>query len=246
MTEAGWLSVLFFAIALLYATVGQAGASGYLAVMGLFGFAPDAMKTTALALNLLVAAIGTYQFWRAGLMSWRTFYPFGILGIPFSLLGGAIQVPPHFYYVIVGVILILSGVQMVRSSLRKTPPADPPAQAPFFPALAAGGVIGLVSGSTGTGGGVFLAPVILGMNWVSVRQTAAVTAAYNLLNSAAALAGAYSILPAIPTALPGWLVAVGLGGAIGAFFGARHLPESVLRNLLAAILLISGLKLIVS
>lgn len=246
MTDAGWLGVLFFAIALLYASVGQAGASGYLAVMGLFGFAPDAMKTTALALNLLVAAIGTYQFWRAGLMSWRTFYPFGILGIPFSLLGGAIQVPPHSYYVVVGVILMLSGVQMVRSSLRAAALPGPPAHAPFFPALVTGGVIGLISGSTGTGGGVFLAPVMLGMNWVGVRQGAAVTAAYNLLNSAAALVGAYKILPAIPAALPGWLVAVGLGGAIGAFVGARRLPDNVLRYVLAAILLVSGLKLIVT
>jgi hypothetical protein len=245
MTEAGWLGVLFFAIALLYASVGQAGASGYLAIMALFGFAPDTMKTTALSLNLLVAAIGTYQFWRVGLMSWRTLYPFGILGIPFSLLGGAIQVPQHSYYVVVGLILILSGVQMVRASLGRAMRTAPDAHAPFFPALAVGGVIGFISGSTGTGGGIFLAPVILGMNWVSVRRTAAVTVAYNLLNSAAALAGAYRIMPAAPTALPGWLVAVGIGGTIGAFVGARRLPESTLRYLLAAILLISGLKLII-
>lgn len=90
-SNSAWLSVLFALIALLYASVGQAGASGYLAAMGLFGMAPAAMKVTALSLNLVVAAIGTTHFWRSGLLSWRTFYPFAILGFPFSLIGGAIQ-----------------------------------------------------------------------------------------------------------------------------------------------------------
>lgn len=246
LAEADWLGLAFLVIALVYASVGQAGASGYLAVMALCGFAPDVMKTTALSLNLLVATIATCQFWRVGLLSWRTFYPFGVLGVPFSLLGGAIHVPPHAYYAIVGVILLLSGLQMARSATRTTAPAPCPTSPPFLPALAAGGLIGLVSGSTGTGGGVFLAPVILAMNWVDVRRTAAVTAAYNLLNSAAALLGAYRILDALPAALPTWLVAVGIGGAIGAFLGSRYLPERVLRFGLASILSVSGLKLIFS
>ena len=122
--------------------------------------------------------------------------------------------------------------------------ASPPAQPPFIPALLTGAVIGFVSGTTGTGGGIFLAPVILSMNWVSLRRTAAVTAAYNLLNSAAALIGAYSILGSIPQALPVWLVAVGIGGAIGAFVGSRYLPDSVLRYILAIILFVSGVKLV--
>jgi uncharacterized membrane protein YfcA len=117
---------------------------------------------------------------------------------------------------------------------------------PFIPALLTGAVIGFVSGTTGTGGGIFLAPVILSMNWVSVRRTAAITAAYNLLNSAAALIGAYSILGSVPRALPVWLVAVGAGGAVGAFIGNRHLPESALRYILAAILFASGIKLILT
>lgn len=246
LAAADWLGVAFLLIALVYASVGQAGASGYLAVMALTGFAPEAMKTTALSLNLLVAAIATCQFWRVGLLSWRTFYPFGVLGIPFSLVGGAINVPPHAYYAIVGAILLLSGLQMARSAIRTVSTPSPPTAPPLLPALAAGGVIGFVSGSTGTGGGVFLAPVILAMNWVDVRRTAAVTATYNLLNSAAALLGAYRIMDSLPAALPKWLVAVGIGGAIGAFLGARHLPERGLRFGLAAILSVSGIKLIFS
>ncbi len=119
-------------------------------------------------------------------------------------------------------------------------------QPPFIPALLTGAVIGFVSGATGTGGGVFLAPAILSMNWVSVRRTAAVTAAYNLLNSAAALIGAYSILGSLPHALPLWLVTVGIGGTIGSFIGSRYLPESALRYILAVILLMSGIKLVLT
>lgn len=245
--ETAWLTFLFLLVALLYASVGQAGASGYLAAMGLFQLAPAAMKTTALSLNLLVAAIGTLQFWRTGLLSWRTFYPFGVLGIPFSLVGGAVQLPTHFYYPVVGAILLLSAVQMFRSAGKKSAEhPSSPEHPPFVPALLTGAIIGFVSGTTGTGGGIFLAPVILSMNWVSVRRTAAVTAAYNLLNSAAALVGAYSILGSIPQALPVWLVAVGIGGAIGAFLGSRHLPDRALRYILAAILLMSGIKLVLT
>ncbi|CAN5349280.1 sulfite exporter TauE/SafE family protein [soil metagenome] len=244
--QTAWLTFIFLLVAVLYASVGQAGATGYLAAMGLFHLAPATMKTTALSLNLLVAAIGTYQFARSGLLSWRTFYPFGVLGIPFSLIGGAVQIPAHAYYPVVGTVLLISAAQMFRAAIRKDSDGDlPPVHPPFLPALLSGAVIGFVSGTTGTGGGVFLAPVILFMNWVSIRRAAAVTAAYNLLNSAAALIGAYSIVGALPHALPLWLVAVGIGGAIGSFIGSRYLPESALRYILAAILLVSGIKLVV-
>lgn len=245
--ETVWLAILFLLVAVLYASVGQAGASGYLAAMGLFGLTPVAMKTTALALNVLVAGIGTLQFLRNGLLSWRTFYPFAVLGFPFSLMGGAVQLPTRIYYPAVGVILLLSAAQMVRSAWRKdTAMLLPPVHPPFLPALLTGAAIGFVSGTTGTGGGIFLAPVILSMNWVSLRGTAAVTATYNLLNSAAALIGAYSILGSLPQALPVWLGAVGVGGAIGAFVGSRYLPDTALRCVLAIILAFAGLKLILA
>lgn len=241
------LAALILVIALFYASVGQAGASGYLAAMALFGLDPHVMKPTALALNLLVASIGTVQFWRAGNFSWRTFYPFGVLGFPFSFLGGTINLPKAYYYPLVGSVLLIAAVQLVRSGQRRQPDKDAlPTAPPFLPALLTGASIGLVSGMTGTGGGIFLAPVILILNWVGPRQTAAVSAAYNLLNSAAALLGAYATLDALPSALPWWLLAAGIGGTIGATLGSRLLPETVLRYVLAAILAASGLKLILS
>lgn len=235
----------FFLIALIYASVGQAGASGYIAIMALLGFAPLTMKTTALALNLLVAAIGTAMFLKAGRLSWRSVWPFAILGFPFSLLGGAVQLPTDIYYPVVGVILILSAVQMARTALRRAGlSVDLPTDPPFIPALSTGAIIGFISGMTGTGGGVFLAPpVILAMNWGTARQTAATTAVYNLMNSAAALLGAYAFWDHIPGELPGWLLAVAVGGSLGAFIGSRYLPERWLRIILAAILFASGMRL---
>nr|WP_314070783.1 sulfite exporter TauE/SafE family protein [uncultured Roseococcus sp.] len=241
------LGVAFLVIAALYASVGQAGATWYLAAIGLAGLDPGTMKPTALALNVLVAAIGTFQFWRAGRFSWRSFYPFGILGFPFSVVGGAVNLPAHVYYPIVGVILLLAAAQLVRSAMgTATARKEPPHAPPFLPALLTGAGIGFVSGMTGTGGGVFLAPVILLMNWVEVRRAAAVSAAYNLLNSVAALGGAYSTLNQLPAPLPWWLVAVGVGGLIGTTLGSRYLPDHALRYLLAVVLAISGLKLVLS
>lgn len=245
MEQSLGLAVAFFAIALVYASVGQAGASGYLAAMALAGFPVPETKTTALALNLLVASIGTALFFRAGRLSWRNVWPFAALGFPFSLLGGAVQLPQALYDPIVGGVLLLSAIQMARMALRNRPPAvEPPASPPFAAALATGAVIGFVSGTTGTGGGVFLAPVILALNWATARQTAATTAVYNLLNSAAALAGAHALWDQIPRTLPLWLVAVAAGGSLGAFVGSRYLSERWLRGVLALLLLASGLKLL--
>lgn len=243
--EATWLALLFLLVALVYASVGQAGASGYIAVMGLFGMAPKAMKITALVLNLLVATIGTVQFWRAGRLSWRAVYPFAVLGFPFSVVGGAVHLPTRIYYPVVGVVLVLSALLMTRSALRRSQAAAgavvPP---PFLPALLTGAAVGFVSGTTGTGGGVFLAPIILAMGWGTVKQTATTTAVYNLMNSAAALLGAYASWQSIPAAMPLWLLAVGVGGSIGAFVGSRYLPDHWLRAILAVLLLVSGLKLL--
>jgi uncharacterized membrane protein YfcA len=243
--DTGPLAAPFLVIALIYAAVGQAGASGYIAVMGLAGFAPLAMKTTALSLNLMVAAIGTVLFLKAGRLSWRNVWPFAILGFPFSMLGGAVQLPESVYFPVVGIVLILSALQMMRTAFHGRPSASGTVVTPpFGAALATGAVIGFVSGTTGTGGGVFLAPIILSMNWGTARQTAATTAVYNLMNSAAALVGAYAAWDHIPAALPIWLAAVAIGGSVGAWIGSRYLSDRWLRGILAFLLLVSGIKLI--
>jgi uncharacterized protein len=239
------LAIIFAIIAALYAAVGQAGGTGYIAVMGLLGFGPDIMKPTALALNIVVAAIGCVRFARAGLLTWRSCYPFAILGAPFSVLGGAVNLPASFYQPVVGALLLLASAQMIRSApaaahLDRKAPVAPP----FMSSLLAGGAIGFVSGITGVGGGIFLAPVVLSFGWVDTRQTSAVSATFNLLNSVAALAGTWATLPGLPEALPWWLLAVGLGGFIGSWWGSLHLSATVLRYILAALLISAAVRML--
>lgn len=244
MSDTILMALGFLVTAAVYAAVGQAGASGYLAIMALAGTAPEQMKVTALVLNTLVAGIGTWMFLRAGRLTWRSIWPFAALGFPFSMLGGAITLPGHIYFPLVGAVLVLSAVQMARGALGRGPQAAAPRHPPFLAALLTGAGIGLISGVTGTGGGVFLAPVILIMGWASARQTAAITAVYNLVNSSAALIGAHRLWDQLPTALPWWMGAVVLGGTLGAALGARYLPERGLRAILALLLGVSGLRML--
>ncbi len=233
-------------VAALYAAVGQAGATGYLAVMGVAGLDSAIMKPTALALNILVAAIGTWQYARAGRFSWETFYPFAVLGFPFSFIGGAIDLPGGVYYPIVGAILLFAAFQTARSVIVKRQVEVSDLSPPFKPALLTGAGIGFVSGMTGTGGGIFLAPILIMTGWVGMRRAAAVTAAYNLLNSAAALAGSYASLKTLPSTLPVWMLITGIGAIFGSAIGSRYVPERGLRSILAVLLLGSGAKLLFS
>jgi uncharacterized membrane protein YfcA len=236
------IAILFFAGAALYASVGHAGASAYLAVMGLYSFAPSVMKPTALALNILVAAVATLKFHRAGLFSWRLFWPFAVASIPAAFIGGATTLPTRSYKIVVGVVLLYAAVWMFRSSLKPLPaPAHAP---PLWAAVVSGLAIGFLSGLTGVGGGIFLSPVLLYMCWADTRATSGVAAPFILVNSIAGLLGHLSSVSQLPPSIPVWGAAAVIGGWIGATYGSRHAPPPVLRQLLSLVLIVAGVKLI--
>jgi uncharacterized membrane protein YfcA len=235
------LAALIFIIALLYSTVGHAGASGYLAAMALFGIAPWVMKPTALTLNIIVALVGTVRFYQAGFFSWRTFWPFAVASIPASYIGGSLVLPISIYKSIVGVVLFYSAIRLFFSAdtadNRKT------TVVPIWMALILGAAIGLLSGLTGVGGGIFLSPVLLLMHWTKTKETSGVSAAFILVNSIAGLLGNISALN-FPDGIVYWAPAALVGGWIGTELGTRLLPVSGIRKCLSVVLVLAGLKLL--
>ncbi len=235
------LAIAFFVAAMLYASVGHAGASGYLAVMAFVGVPVVMMRPTALVLNLLVASIALVRFRRAGFFSWRLFWPFALGSIPFAFVGGAITLPGHWYRTLVGIVLWASAVRLWLN-LRLQTKSDPPLGA----AVSCGAGIGFLAGITGTGGGIFLSPLLLFMGWAETRETGGVAAAFILVNSLAGLAGNPASLGHLPSQLPLWAGAAIAGGLVGAEIGSRRIDTSAFRRLLGVVLLIAGGKLIFS
>jgi uncharacterized membrane protein YfcA len=235
------LSGCIFAVALLYSSVGHGGASGYLAVMALWGLAPKDMRPTALLLNICVAAIAAVRFARAGCFSWRMFWPFAAASIPFAFLGGALSLPASIYRAVVGAVLLFAAFQL---AWRKQTQDAVTAGIPIAPALACGSVIGLLSGLTGIGGGIFLGPLLVLMGWAGPRQQAGVVAPFVLVNSIAGIGGDLANVGFLPGAA-GYLVPAGaLGGIIGSSLGSRRLAGQTLRYLLAAVLVIASAKFV--
>jgi len=237
------LVLLFIAIGLiafLYSSVGHAGASGYIATMTLFGLAPTVIRPTALVLNILVASIGTFQFWRAGHFSWKLFWPFALLSIPAAYVGGYLQPSASFLRVLIGVVLLFSAARLVFR--RGDPPQTITPSRPV--AISAGAGLGFLSGLTGTGGGIFLTPLLLFCRWAHIRQAAAVSALFIWVNLIAWLIGYFTKVRSIPSLGLILAAAAIIGGTVGSHLGSRRLAVRAISLFLATVLLIAGMKLI--
>lgn len=242
MDSAWLLALAFFAGAILYSSVGHAGASGYLAAMAFAGMAPATMRPTALVLNLLVASIAAVRFARAGYFSWRLLWPFALGSVPFAYVGGGITLPGDWYRALVGLVLWVAAIRLWLNLTVSRQERQPP----VIVAVLCGAGIGLLAGLTGTGGGIFLSPLLLFLRWAETRQTGGVAAAFILLNSLAGLAGNPASLSNLPADLPLWAAAVVIGGLIGAEIGSRRIGTPAFRRVLGVVLLVAGGKLIFS
>jgi uncharacterized membrane protein YfcA len=236
------LAALFLAAAVLYGMVGHAGASAYLAIMALVGVTPAVMRPTALVLNILVASIVSLQFARAGFVRPIAALPFLAGSIPAAFIGGAITLPGEVYRPMVGAVLILAAFRFGVTA-GKAGDEFPP-NPPVVLAVVSGAVIGLLAGLTGTGGGIFLTPLLLAAGWAGTRFAAGTSAIFILANSISGLAGNIASVGSVPSAIPLWLGAVAIGGFIGSELGSRRLPAPWIRRGLALVLLVAGLKLI--
>lgn len=237
------VAVLILAVAIAYSAVGNAGASAYLAAMALFGIDPGTMKPSALTLNILVALIALIRFRRAGCFSWQLFWPFAVTSIPFAFIGGALALPASIYRPLVSGTLFFSAGWLFRSA-RKPKVAAVRHDPPRLAAMLAGAGIGLLSGLTGVGGGVFLSPLLLAMGWADLGMASGIAAAFILFNSIAGLSGLLLGAASLPLAIVAWAPAALLGGWIGARYGSTHYTNQKLRYLLGIILAVSGLKML--
>jgi uncharacterized membrane protein YfcA len=235
------LAALFFVAATLYASVGHAGASAYLAAMALVGVSAAVMRPTALVLNLFVATIVVVRFARAGHLPWRQLAPLVIGSIPAAFVGGTIDLPGEVYRPLVAIVLLAGAWRLATA---RTGDADDGNGIPFAAGVAAGAAIGMLAGLTGTGGGIFLTPLLVLAAWTGTRDAAGLSGAFILANSVSGLAGLLTNGITLPPELPLWVGAVLAGGLVGSWLGAARFSILGLRRVLAAVLVLAAAKLV--
>lgn len=227
-------------VSFLYSSVGHGGASGYLALMALFSFAPESMKPTALLLNLFVAGISFYYYYREGFFNKKLFISFAIASIPLAFLGGTLEVDASLYKKVLAVLLIFAILKMLNVFGKES---DNIKQVKLWQGLIVGGIIGFFSGLIGIGGGIILSPVILLLHWGKMKEAAAVSALFIWVNSASGLIGQLSsgVVLEKESFL---LVAIAVvGGLFGGYYGSKKINNQKLRYILAFVLTIACAKL---
>ncbi len=227
-------------ISFFYASVGHGGASGYLALMVLFSVAPELMKPTALLINLFVAGIAFYYYYKGGFFNKKLFLYFAVASIPMSFLGGFFEIDATIYKKVLAVLLIFAVLKMLNVFGKDTNKIK---DLKLWQGIIIGGAIGFFSGLIGIGGGIILSPIILLLHWGNMKEAAAVSALFIWVNSASGLIGQLSSGLSLSAQSFG-LVAIALvGGFFGAYFGSRKINKQNLRYLLAFVLVLASIKL---
>ena len=236
---------LFLIISIFYSSVGHAGASGYLAIMALLSFAPDAIKPTSLILNIIVASIASVKFLKAGYFDRKIFLTLIIASVPAAFFGGYLSISPWFFKLISGLFLIIASVSMLaKEFLLKNEISY--SQMPVVSGIIVGLVIGLISGLIGVGGGVFLSPILILFRWTSIKNVSGIAALFILVNSIAGLAGHITAINQIDFNIIFWVIAVIIGAMIGTWFGAMKFNNRIILVCLSIVMLSAGLKFILS
>jgi uncharacterized membrane protein YfcA len=234
--------VSLFVIAFFYSSIGHGGASGYLAIMALFGIETIYMKPSALTLNLFVSGIAFYHFYKGGFFSWKIILPFIITSIPLAFIGAKIHVETKTYQWILGIFLSLAAARIIFSRMKESGQIR---KVPFLTGLLTGALLGFFAGMIGIGGGIILSPVLIIMGWANMKQAAAVSALFILLNSAAGLLGVYYSGARLTPDIVIWVILAFAGGTLGGYLGSRKFTQGFLRYILAGIMILASLKLII-
>ncbi len=234
---------ILFCVAFLYAAVGHGGASGYLALMALYGVAPEEMKPTALMLNLFVSLTSFIQYYRGGYFSKKLFIPIAAASVPMAFLGGMITVEENIYKRILGLLLLFP---VIRFFFFKNVNDDDLKSHNTTVAAVTGGVVGLLSGMIGIGGGIILSPILLLLQWTNQKQTAAISAAFIFVNSVAGLGGMLTQGISFTANMMMYIIVAFCGGMLGAYLGSKKFNQNILKYVLATVLLMAAYKLLLT
>jgi len=227
-------------IAFVYSSVGHGGASGYVALMALFNFAPESIRYYALVLNLVVSAVAFISYFRAGFFKFRQVLPFLITSIPAAYVGAQFSINPTIYKIILGIMLIFAVVRMLMIRNNENDITHHP---PFVLALGIGLVLGLVSGIIGIGGGILLSPVLILSKYAKIKEASAASALFIFLNSASGLAGLLTTQINFQPHVIYWISGVMVAGLMGSAMGSRTFSELNLKRVLSLVLIAASIKL---
>ena len=233
--------LILFCVAFLYAAVGHGGASGYLALMAIYGVAPAEMKPTALMLNLFVSLTSFIQYYRGKFFVRNLFLSVSAASVPMAFLGGMITLEENIYKRILGILLLFP---VIRFFFFKNPDDDELKPYNVYGALAIGAVVGLLSGMIGIGGGIILSPVLLLLLWTNQKQTAAISALFIFVNSVAGLLGQFTKGIVFNADMLVYVAVAFSGGLLGAYFGSLKFSQQILKYILATVLLLASYKLL--
>ena len=240
-----YLPFIFFFIALFYSSVGFGGGSSYLAILSLVLTDFYEIRSTALILNIFVVTIGTLVFVKNGVVKLKLIGPFFVLSIPLAYLGAIIKLSQTTFFLILGGALVMAGFFMILKFLQNK------TQSQEFSnpkKIILGGSIGLLSGISGIGGGIFLSPVLNLLNWANPRIIASLASVFILVNSLAGLiglnmAGTFQVNYDLIVKL---IVAVVFGGSLGSYLSNKRFNLKFLGFLTAMLVLYVGLRLVLS
>lgn len=233
--------ILLFIVAFLYSSVGHGGASGYLALMAIFSIAPDVMKPTALLLNLFVSLTSFIQYYRGQHFKWKIFLPLAITSVPMAFVGGSVKIDDLIYKKILGLFLL---IPIVRFLFFANIPDSELKKPNVGLSLFVGAAIGLLSGLIGIGGGIILSPVLLLLKWTNQKQTAAISALFIFVNSVSGLAGQLKKGIKFSPDMFTYVAIAFIAGLLGAYFGSLRFKQTILKYVLAIVLMLAASKLL--
>ncbi|NGX42563.1 MAG: hypothetical protein K940chlam7_00843 [Chlamydiae bacterium] len=239
------MSLLFFVVAVIYSMVGMGGGSSYIAILALFDVPYLAIPFIARLCNLIVVTGNTYHFVRQGHFSWKLSWPFIVSAIPMTFFGATIPISKQLFLTLLGGTLFLLGVKLlIIDRWYVDEKIINPINRKW--AFGIGAVLGFLSGLTGVGGGIFLAPVLHLLRWGTPKQIAASASVFIFSGSLAGLAG-QAITHWSPSNLTDyWIlfVVVLCGGQLGSFLGSSKFSQNAIRKCTGAVVLFAGMRLL--